>query len=801
MSSTGPLAPLLSARLATVGLLLALAAISVVTATTDALADGPTVTTDGETVTLANGLVERTFTLEPFGTVAMTDKRSGLSTGPTGDFALRSAVPELTVTGGDFAVSGWSDAETDTGGLAVTFELADATGLMEVTRTYTAFPGVAGFQVDTTVAAPGVWTGYTLDEVALPGATAAGHAFNAGYDWRGSDTPDWAPSLDPAGSAHTGDHREPITGATFDATGQWLSLLDSSGRSAFQVIQRVNYDSTHVAWDGSVGRVHVDLPDDLVYLGPFESDLHLDTGEGADTSAVEDLLGIDLPTVSPRVRTLLPGQSLRLETVFTGFGTDPDDEPWQHHRYLVDHRMPDWERAVTFNTNGTDDNAISTGAKDDVDFATLQQIAPIAARLGVDTFILDDGWQAASGDWCPDSPGCPEPRKATTGFSDRFPDDTFTAVRQLLADHGMSMGLWMSPMHFNPASEAFAASPEWSCTLLGDALAVYNTLEPDSSSNEAGLGTWNPQAVSLTTGQRLIEHIESRILRAIDEYGARYFKFDFLVWLDCADDVDPTDMYEYREEFVAMLDRVIAAHPDVTIQIDETNDYRLFPFESVARGPSWYANGQPRPNEALHNLWVLAPYVPGFTIGQGTLGRPVEDWSTDYQMAVALGSHLTFFSDVRDWDDDRIDTARRWTDLYHRFEDRFTGMTYPLLDDPLSGASWAALQNWDLDAQRGVLLAYRQGDPSASVEVPLRGIRQDRYELRDPFTLERVDLVTGEELSSGYEVSTADTDEAVVLLIDPYEPSRDGPLPATGGGLVVASALAVIGLLSRRRRS
>ena len=65
---------------------------------------------------------------------------------------------------------------------------------------------------------------------------------------------------------------------------------------------------------------------------------------------------------------------------------------------------------MTFNSNGTDANVISTGAKDDMNIATVQQVAPLARRLGVETFILDDGWQAISGDWQPDSPQYPEPR-------------------------------------------------------------------------------------------------------------------------------------------------------------------------------------------------------------------------------------------------------------------------------------------------------------------------------------------------------------------------------------------------------
>ena len=55
-----------------------------------------------------------------------------------------------------------------------------------------------------------------------------------------------------------------------------------------------------------------------------------------------------------------------------------------------------------------------------MDIATVREVAPIARRLGVDTFILDDGWQAISGDWQPDSPQYPEPRyDGTPGRSSR----------------------------------------------------------------------------------------------------------------------------------------------------------------------------------------------------------------------------------------------------------------------------------------------------------------------------------------------------------------------------------------------
>jgi hypothetical protein len=616
----------------------------------------------------------------------------------------------------------------------------------------TVYPGIAGFEVRTLVEGAAVLSRYVLDELALPDAAPEVHSFRAGYDWRGSDTPDWEPAVSPFGGHHSGDHRVTTTGdfgESVEEEGEWMSLSARTGERIFFVLERVDYPSSRMSYDGNAGGPVVDLHHDLLYAGPFESDVHVGN-----------------PNEAPiRYRQLLPGQPLDLEPVFSGFASDADDEPWQHHKYLVEHRAPDWDREVVFNSNGVDGNRISTGAKDDMDMAEVVRQADVARRIGVETFVLDDGWQAASGDWCPDSPQCPEPRGL---FPPRFPDATFAGVRDELGT--MDLGLWMSPMHFNPAAEAYGGNPQWNCEPVGEALVAFNRAQPDSSSNEAGLGTWNPEATG--PDGRLIDYIEGKIRLAIEEWDVEYFKFDFLVWLDCLG-VEPVTMYDYRESFIAMLDRLIADHPEVTFQIDETNDYRMFPFESVARGPSWYANGHPKASEALHNLWVLNPYVPGYTIGQAVYGQR-DSLPSDYLMAVALGSHMTFFTDLTTLTEEQVDTATRWVEIYKEHRDRLATFTYPLLEDPIAGDNWTALQPWDPDTGRGALLVYRQDSSESSKMVALRGVRGDGdFRLLDAVTGETFDVVAADQLRSGIEISLPERFSARVLLIEPADQTEE----------------------------
>ena len=688
-------------------------------------------------VVIGNESVERSWDRAAFRTEALTDKRAPARRWSAGrrDFSL--FVSGAEVGSEQFRVANARIDDLPRGGVRVTMALEPrlpglAAGLT-VTRVAEAYPGIAGVRTQTTLhpSLPLTLTGFTLDEAAAV-APATAHSFRAGADWR---EPGWTGPPVSVGDPHAGTWRRTISvgrNQTIDAAAQWLTLRDGE-RSLFMVAERPDLPSTRTEYGAGVARLAVRYPRDGVLIGPFEENAHV---EGPSPLA-------------GRPRALVPGTPLALEPAFTGFGHGDGDEEWQHHRYLVERRMPPYPHAVTFNSNGTDDNRISTGAKDDMDIATVREVAPVARRLGVETFILDDGWQAASGDWEPDSPQHPEPRGT---YPARFPDDEFRAVREAIAP--MRLGLWMSPMSFNPASAAYRSHPEWACLPLGHALAVYNTLEPNESSNEAGLGLWSPRA---------IPHVEARIREAIEEWGVEYFKFDFLVWLDC---VGEGDIYSYREAFVAMVDRLVRDYPDVTFQIDETNDYRMFPFESVARGPSWFQNGTPDPHRLLHNIWNLSPWVPSYSLGQHFLGgRQWEEFPISTLMAASLLSHMTFFSDLRRLPDEVVSAAAPWTAFYRRHRSLLDGVVYPLLEDPLA-RRWTALQAWDPERAEGALLVFRQGSGAASQRIALRNVPPGlTFHLRRGPTGAGAGSVTSAQLRSGIEVRIPQAEGAAVLLL------------------------------------
>lgn len=703
---------------------------------------GVSVTETPSSIILGNGLVSREFS------------KLGLATEQVMAFGeIRAGRSQDVSFGGPVGVESWdllpaaTEVESIDGGLALTRSIGLGDG-SRISRRDEMFTGIAGMrsQITLDLTAPLVLERYVLDAIAtMPGGTATAHSFRAGADWR------YDAGWDPIGIGddHPGYWRQTTQGqpgANLNAPGEWIEVNQPDGSSVAIVAERHDYASSRVEFEGTSGKAQaiVDLSRDLVYTGPIEESVHVESPE--ETSEVG------------RIRVLPPGRSFMFEPSWVVLGRDTDETASQFQA-LLSLRNGNFDRQILFNTNNVDTNAISTGAKDDANFETFQQLLPAVREAGMTTFVFDDGWQAISGDWCPDSEECPEPRRDRdpTKFRARFPDAEFRAVRELLAgdpntaDDDIGLGLWMTPMEFHPSSNAFKTNPQWACMPVGAATAGLSVVQPDSSSNEAGLGVWNPLAMGVnpedpTQPMRLIDWIESRIDRAVDVFGATYFKFDFLVWLDCGG-AEPVDQYQYREAFIQMVDRLIAKHPHVLFTIDETNDYRMFPYESAARGATWFQNGSPALAQTLHNVWNLSPFVPGYVLGQGVAsnGNDLAAVGVDAAMAAGLTSHMTVWRDLRVYSAAQRAQIKVWSDFYLDNVDSLATMTYPLLEDPLL-KRWTALQPWDSASTSGWVLAYRQADTAGSKAIPVKGLGQ--VPDGTMFDVTRVDPATGSSSSA-----------------------------------------------------
>lgn len=148
---------------------------------------------------------------------------------------------------------------------------------------------------------------------------------------------------------------------------------------------------------------------------------------------------------------LEPGESLRTPELLCGHTHDGglDGAARLMHRYQNERVLPaghrDTPRPVHYNT------WLATSF--DIEVAHQISLARQAADLGVECFVVDDGWfgsritdNAGLGDWTPD------PRK--------FPDGLAPLIDEV-SRLGMRFGIWLEPEMVNPDSDLYRAHPDW----------------------------------------------------------------------------------------------------------------------------------------------------------------------------------------------------------------------------------------------------------------------------------------------------------------------------------------------------
>lgn len=240
---------------------------------------------------------------------------------------------------------------------------------------------------------------------------------------------------------------------------------------------------------------------------------------------------------------LLPGE-VRLPTgdaylspwVYGSFGIGLDEAARRYHAFLRERsRSSSRPRPVTLN--------VWEAVYFDHDAETLADLASRAAALGVERFVLDDGWfrgrvddTSGLGDWTPDPT--------------RWPDGL-----RPLADHvragGMEFGLWVEPEMINEDSDLARAHPEWILRARAEL--------PRRIRHQQVLDLTNPDA---------FDHILGRLDVLVGELDLAYLKWDHN--RDLVDAGHPTTgaaaVHEQTRAVYRLLDELRRRHPALEIE-------------------------------------------------------------------------------------------------------------------------------------------------------------------------------------------------------------------------------------------
>ncbi len=340
-----------------------------------------------------------------------------------------------------------------------------------------------------------------------------------------------------------------------------------------------------------------------------------------------------------------------------------------------------------------------------VDEASQRALASAAAKMGVELFVLDDGWfhgrtndTAGLGDWWPDSA--------------KFPNGLAPLIRHVNA-LGMDFGLWIEPEMVNPDSDLYRAHPDW--------VLHFPTRPRTEGRHQLILNLARPDVQ-----QHLIEQLDG----LLSAHPIAYIKWDMN--RSVSEPGWPNAPVEPREVWVRYVQGVYhvwgtlrAKHPTVRWETCSGGGGRADLGILRLADQIWASDN----TDATARLAIQEGFSHIYP------ANTIESWVTDVNQAllplsfrfhVSMCGVLGVGGHILHWTPEQQAEAARWISLYkdlrHIIHD---GHLYRLRSP--QHAAFSSVQYMSKDASEGVLFAFRTYLPNPTLlpRLCLRGLEPE----------------------------------------------------------------------------
>ena len=425
---------------------------------------------------------------------------------------------------------------------------------------------------------------------------------------------------------------------------------------------------------------------------------------------------------------LKPGESLETPPFFAGFSAGGYGGASRLlHRFEREKILPggassrvrpvlynSWE-ATTFNVNEDGQKAL----------------AEKAAKLGVELFVMDDGWfgrrnndRAGLGDWFVN------PQKFPRGLKP-------------LIDHvnhlGMDFGLWVEPEMVNADSDLYRSHPDWVINFPGRPRSELRT-----------------QMILNLARNDVKEYVFGFLDKLASEYNIRYFKWDMNRsfsepgWPEVAPADERKLWVEYVRNLYEIQERLRAKHPKLEIESCSGGGGRVDLGILQRVDEVWTSDN----TEAFDRLRIQE----GFS--QAYAARVMSAWVTDvpnmnrrstpleFRFLVAMQGALGIGANLNHWTESDAALATKMVALYKRIRDTVQGGNlYRLMSPRLNDVT--ANEYVSNGGRQAVLFAFRQAQQynTAPPAIRLRGL--------DEHAVYRLESVDGKLVEKQPELSGA----------------------------------------------
>lgn len=338
--------------------------------------------------------------------------------------------------------------------------------------------------------------------------------------------------------------------------------------------------------------------------------------------------------------TLKPGGEFAAPSVYCGYVKGFSEMSNQMNEYAVNHILP-----KSFNKEPLPVLYNSWEATwFDVSSEGQQRLAEIAADIGCELFVMDDGWfgnrkndWAGLGDWYVNSEKFPE---GLSPLIDR--------VKSL----GMRFGLWFEPEMVNPDSDLYRAHPDWAYH--------YDTRKSDLLRHQLVL--------NLTR-----EDVKEYVFKVMDDmlckYDISYIKWDMnrAYSQTGAENLEnPQELwYRHVKAVYEIADRLKEKHPSLQLECCASGGGRA-DYGALSHFDMVWTSDNTDPIDRLeiqHGFSLLYPIkcMRAWVTDTNRGSRP-KDW--DFRFNVTMQGSLSIGGNLLKYTEDELEIHRKYISLY-----------------------------------------------------------------------------------------------------------------------------------------
>ena len=342
-----------------------------------------------------------------------------------------------------------------------------------------------------------------------------------------------------------------------------------------------------------------------------------------------------------------------------------------------------------------------------------------AKHLGVDMFLLDDGWfgnkhprnddHAGLGDW--------------EAMRSKLPGG-IPALIQLSKEAGVKFGIWIEPEMVNPKSDLFEAHPEWAIRLPNRETYYYR--------NQLVLDMSNPKV------QDYVFNVVDKIMTENPEMA--YFKWD------CNSPI--TNIYSpYLENKQGQLyidhvrgvynvfNRVKAKYPNLPIMLCSGGGARC-DYEALKYFTEFWCSDNTDPVERIYIQWGFSQFFPA-----KAMDAHVTSWnkatSVKFRTDVASMCKLGFDIGLKELTADELTYCQTAVANWKRLQNAIMDGDQYRLVSPYEG-NHMALNYVSKDSNKAVLFAY---DIHPRFQEKLMAVKLQGLDPNKQYKVEEINLM------------------------------------------------------------